>query len=241
MSSWALLVRFSILLLSFAYCSLAYPTQAPSSLNKDLTLPQCRRLLDLHPWSDTLQNHSSSLTSGEIEAHQSTVRAQDPQIVLSFFYCPDFLVPEAALTRTLYASLRAISNRASSEGYNALLGRRFASEEERGINCMITISASSVGGSVSVGAVADVLMFLRRWMVRGQNYGAVAFAVYVDQLKLKPGHAKYAVYSHLYPSVSNPLLLRVAVDFHFALLAVSKHGCYSFRCSPRNSSHECPR
>ncbi len=52
---------------------------------------------------------------------------------------------------------------------------------------MITISASSVGGSVSVGAVADVLMFLRRWMVRGQNYGAVAFAVYVDQLKVSTG------------------------------------------------------
>ncbi|KAI4218487.1 MAG: hypothetical protein LQ349_008693, partial [Xanthoria aureola] len=144
--------------------------------------------LDLHHWPDTLQNRSSSssssaLTSGEIEAHQSTVRAQDPQIILSFFYCPDVLVPEAALTRTLYASLRAISNRASSEGYNALLGRSFASQEERGINCMITFSASSVGGSVSVGAAADVLMFLRRWMVRGQNYGAVAFAVYVEQRK----------------------------------------------------------
>ncbi|KAI4228737.1 MAG: hypothetical protein L6R36_001428 [Xanthoria steineri] len=196
------------MLLSLADFSRTNPIQTPSGPKKDLTLPQCRRLLDLHPWPDTLQSrssHSSSsaLTSGEIEAHQSTVRAQDPQIILSFFYCPDFLVPEAALTRTLYASLRAVSNRASSEGYNALLGRSFASEEERGINCMVTFSAGSVGGSVSVGAVADVLMFLRRWMVRGRNYGAVAFAVYVEQRKVSTGLVSPRVDPVLLPSSSS--------------------------------------
>ncbi|KAI4095292.1 MAG: hypothetical protein LQ339_007290 [Xanthoria mediterranea] len=194
MSSWAFLVRFSIVFLSLADFSRTNPTQAPSGPNKDLTLPQCRRL--------SSSSSSSILTSREIEAHQSTVRAQDPEIVLSFFYCPDFLVPEAALARTLYASLRAISTRAGSQGYNALLGRSFASEEERGINCMITFSASSVGGSVSVGAVADVLMFLRRWMVRGQNYGAVAFAVYVEQRKVSTGLVSPRVDPVLLPSSS---------------------------------------
>ncbi|KAI4283347.1 MAG: hypothetical protein L6R38_002233 [Xanthoria sp. 2 TBL-2021] len=161
------------------------PIKTPLGLNKDLTLPQCRRLLNLHSWPATLETHTSSsaLTPRDIEPHTFTIRDRDPEVVVGFIYCPELLIPQAALTRTLYASLRAISHRATSEGYHALLGRPFASQEELGVNCMITFSPSDSGGRVSVGAVADVLVFLRRWMVRQQHYGAVTFAVYVDNNK----------------------------------------------------------
>lgn len=52
---------------------------------------------------------------------------------------------------------------------------------------MVTFSPSDTGGRVSVGAVADVLVFLRRWMVRQQHYGAVTFTVYVDDNKVSRG------------------------------------------------------
>lgn len=62
--------------------------------------------------------------------------------------------------------------------------------EERGYNCVFGIHTSDGAPPISVGVVADVLAFLRGWMVRGQRTGSPIFIVWVDGVKAASGELR---------------------------------------------------
>ncbi|KAL8820941.1 MAG: hypothetical protein Q9223_000929 [Gallowayella weberi] len=108
-------------------------------------------------------------------------------IDLAIAYCDDLKITPTALRRTLYASIWLFNYRVQHEGYDALLGKPFESPEERGSNCIFEIAAHEGDMPVSIGAAAEVLSFLWKWMVRGKRQGSAILVVFVDGTKAATG------------------------------------------------------
>ncbi|KAI4093280.1 MAG: hypothetical protein LQ339_007728 [Xanthoria mediterranea] len=167
-------------------------TTAPDDNSPALVqaLPQCRRF-NTNSFPPNARDDPSALQAREpVSEHTITVRDSDPWLVIRFFYCPELLIQLEAARRTLYGATRAMTARVLSEGYNAPLGRPFASEEERGINCIFTVRDRDVSGTISVGAVLDVLRWMRQYMVRDNHRGSLVFTVYMNNLRVTNGQMR---------------------------------------------------
>lgn len=55
---------------------------------------------------------------------------------------------------------------------------------------MFTIDNHDAGGGISVGAVGDVVRWMRRYMVTDGHKGSIVFGVYMDELKVAMGQMR---------------------------------------------------
>ncbi|KAL8677347.1 MAG: hypothetical protein Q9186_006217 [Xanthomendoza sp. 1 TL-2023] len=192
MSIQRVLVQWIALLLSLTNLSCTTPiTPALGNLNPALlqTLPQCLRY-NTNYFPNKAHDKPITLSLGAVTERAALVRAANPELIIRFFYCPELPVQHDAASRTLYGALRALTPRLNSEGYNAPLDRRFATEEERGVNCLFSITDQEAGGKISVGAVVDVVNWIRRYMLSEGNLGSMSFAIYMDDAKVATGYIR---------------------------------------------------
>ncbi|KAL8801225.1 MAG: hypothetical protein Q9182_004619 [Xanthomendoza sp. 2 TL-2023] len=202
MSIQWVLVQLVALFLSLTRISSTTPiTTGPENNNPALiqALPQCP-IFNSDAFPNKTHDDPSTLSPRAIIQRVVTIRAADPRIVNCFFYCPDLLIKREAATRTLYGALRALTPRLNSEGANAPLGRPFVTEQERGINCVFSISDHDGGGEISVGVVIHVIRWFREYMLEGNHLGSMTFVIYMDHMKVATGQMR--------PRVDTPRLVR---------------------------------
>ncbi|KAL8877182.1 MAG: hypothetical protein Q9198_004758, partial [Flavoplaca austrocitrina] len=137
-----------------------------------------------------INSTTSTLAPRAVTHHAITIRTSNPELILHFWYCPELPIQQAAISRTLYGALRSLTPRINREGYNAPLGQAFTTEEERGVNCVFWVSADDADGAISVGAVGDVLRWMRRYMVTDGHEGSILFKVLMDEKLVATGHMR---------------------------------------------------
>ncbi|KAL8949517.1 MAG: hypothetical protein Q9222_004374 [Ikaeria aurantiellina] len=172
LGSRSIFVHLGLVFLSLLQLSCTTPINTP--FNIGLTLPQCL-------------GYAPSAPAAPIAHYTFRVHGGPTEVVLGIAYCPDLIIPTAAISHTLYRSLWTLDQRVKSEGYNAPLGGPFNSVEEKGYNCAFSMKDDKPESQVSVGAVADVLSFLWKWMVRAKHEGSAILIVYINGVKVATG------------------------------------------------------
>ncbi|KAL8905677.1 MAG: hypothetical protein Q9207_002491 [Kuettlingeria erythrocarpa] len=139
-----------------------------------------------------LDNPSSSSTlEAPVEHYRFHIRESAPSIHFDLVYCPELQIRPEAISRILYRAIYTINQFVQRDGYSAPLpSGSYVTPEERGYNCLFGIHTIDGEGPISVGVVADVLVFLRGWMVRGQRTGSDIFIVWVDGVKAASGELR---------------------------------------------------